>query len=240
MTRPMSKILPVGGLVVVGLLGLLDRERGALVQAAPRPNEVLVVNSAADPARTTILGPVTATIANGPAEPVPTTINNPAPIAVSVSGTPSVAVSGPVTVANTDAEAIPVRDVRAEPVPWVGGGQVVIAIGERFESEQFYVPPPGKRLVIEGVNVYGALPVGQTAIQATLLSTVPGEAHTFHFGLPALPSESPALARFGADRTTKIHVRSGAGVIVSVSRGEATAGAGVFDVALTGYLLDEE
>jgi len=229
MRYPLRKVVPVLVVSAVAMVGVLDRDARSVAQAAPGPNEVLVVNPAANPARTTIVGPVAATIANTPAESIP----------VTVQGTPSVAVSGPVTVGNTGEQAIPFRDTRA-PLPFVIGGQVIINPGETFESEQFTTPPSGYRLVIEAVSISGSLPTGQVVSEATLLATAPGQSASFRFLPLPWPKTHDAFDRFGVHEVTKVNIRNGAGVIVAVARGVDDTGTGVFNVALSGYLVPTE
>ena len=225
MNRLVSKIMPVLVLLAVAVVGALGPgDVRSVAQAAPGPQEALIVNPASNPARTTIVGPVTATIANTQAIPV------------TVEGTPSVAVSGSVTVANSEAQAIPVRDVRAGATAWVGGGQLIINPGEEFESEQFFAPPPGQRLVIEAVSIDAFLPAGQIATEATVLTSAAGEGAIFRFPMPSLPSAIATHDHFGTAQLTKLNVSGG--VIVSVSR-NATTGTGIVNVALSGVLVDE-
>lgn len=234
MSHPMARVMPLLVIAAVAAVGLLVPDDGRSVQAAPGPNEVLVVNPAANPARTTVVGPVTATIANTTAIPVavegtPT---------VAVSGPVTVGVSGPVTVGNTDEEAIPVRDTGA-PIPWVVGGQIIIDPGEKFESEQFLAVPLGFRLVIEAVSISGSLPTGQVVSEATLLATAPGASGTFRFLPLPWPKTHAAFDRFGTHEVTRVNVRGGAGVIVAVARGEDVTATGIFNVALSGYMVKE-
>ena len=220
-----AKIGSVLGLLVV--LGLLRPDDARSVPpSAQGPQQVLVVNPAGDPARTAVVGPVTATIANTPAQAVP----------VTVEGTPSVAVSGAVTVANTEAQAIPVRVINAAPIPWVGGGQILIDPGEQFDAEQFFAPPPGQRLVIEAFSIEVSLPTGQIATQATILASAGGEGAMFRFPLPSVPGSTPTHDRFSTMQLTKLNVSGG--VIVSVSR-NATAGTGLVNVAVSGHLVED-
>ena len=223
MTRPVQKIVPVVGLVVVGALGALDRAHD--VQAAPGPNEVLVVNSAASPARTAIVGAVTATIANTAAEPVP----------VAVQGTPTVGLSGPVTIGNDDQEAIPVRNL-ADPArrPWIGGGQMIIDPGETFESEQFISVPPGQVLVVEAVTFQLDVPTGQVAYEGTILGSANGDGEIFRMPLTPLPKVVPAFDRFGTVQRTSINVSGG--LVVAASR-NSNVGTGIVNVAISGYLV---
>jgi hypothetical protein len=221
------KIAASLGLLTVAVVGALDMR--SLAQAGQGPEQVLIVNPAASPAQTTVVGPVTATIANTPGQAIP----------VTVEGTPSVAVSGSVTVANTEAQAIPVRDLSAARVAWVGGGQLLIDPGVSYGSEDFFVVPPGQRLVIEALSINGTLPTGQIATDATtLVSSTAGVGHVFHLPLAPLPGGTAALDRFGTVLLTKLNVAGGNGVIVSVSRDSST-GTGLFDVALSGYLVAE-
>jgi len=225
MNHPIAKIVPVLGFLVVAVVAALGPDDlRSVAQAAPGPQEALIVNPASNPARTTIVGPVTATIANTQAIPV------------TVEGTPSVAVSGAVTVANTEAQAIPVRDVAAAPIAWVGGGQLIIDPGEGFESEQFLSVPPGKRLVLEAVSFDVALPAGQIATQATVLASAADEGVIFRFPVPSVPGSTPTHDRFGTFQLTKLNVS--AGLVVAVSR-NATTGTGLVNVALSGYLVDD-
>ena len=119
--------------------------------------------------------------------------------------------------------------------PWVGGGQILIGNGAEYESEQFFEPPAGRRLVIESFTIDASLPVGQTAIQATLLATAAGEGQLFRFPLAPSPSSAAGRVNFAAVGLTKVNVSGG--VIVTVTR-NATTGFGLANVALSGYLVD--
>lgn len=201
MNHPLAKIAPVLGVLAVAAVGALGPDDvRSVAQAAPGPQHALIVNPASNPALTTIVGPVTATIANTPAQ------------------------------------AIPVREVSAAPIAWVGGGQILIDPGESFESEQFFVPPLGQRLVIEAFSIEAFVPAGQIATLGTVLSSAGGAAETFRFPLPSLPSTTATHDRFGTAQLTKLNVSGG--VIVSVSR-SATTGTGLVNVALSGYLVDD-
>lgn len=224
MSHAISRALPllvISAVAVVGVLGPADPR--TVARAAQGPDEVLVVNPAANPARTAIVGPVTATIANTTAIPV------------AVEGTPNVAVSGSVTIANSEAQSVPVRDIGAVQTPWVGGGQLIVDPGETFESEQFYNPQPGLRLVIENVSIEAFFPAGQIATQATVLASAAGEGAIFHFPMPPLPSTTPAFDHFGFVQVTRLNV-SGGGAVVAVER-NASTGTGIVNVALSGYLV---
>jgi hypothetical protein len=188
------------------------------------------------------------TIAGTPAVQV---VNTPA---VTIANTPNVAVHGTVAIANTeDDEAVPVRIVGSGAgdgggggtpslptvTPWVVDGQVIIDAGEQFDSEQFATPPPGKRLVIEYVSISGSLPTGQVVSEATLLGTSVGSSATFRFNLTPWPKTHTSFDRFGVNERASVNVRNGAGVIVAVARGQASTGTGIFNVAISGYLVDE-
>lgn len=223
MKHPLPKIVPLLVVLAVAAAGAMGPDDArSVAQAAHGPEEALIVNPASNPARTTVVGPVTATIAN--TQPIP----------VTVQGTPSVAVSGEVTVANT--QPIPVRDVNSAPTAWVGGGQILIPAGEEFNSEQFFAPPPGKRLVIEAFTVDLSLPDGQFATQAAILASADGVAELFRFPLLPVPGAVSGHDSFGTAQSTRINVAGG--VIVYVSR-NATTGLGLANVALSGYLVDE-
>jgi hypothetical protein len=235
-----SKIVPVLVLLAVAVVGALGPDDvRSVAQAAPGPDQVLIVNPEGNPARTSIVGPVTATIANTPAQAVPVSIEGTPSVAVSggvsIEGTPNVAVSGAVTVGNTEADPIPVRDVGAR-TAWVGGGQILIDPGEAFDSEQFFAAPHGQRLVIEAFTIDVSLPLGQIATQATVLASAAGEGQSFRFPLPSVPSPVATRDSFGTVQAMTLNVAGG--VIVSVSR-NATTGTGLVNVALSGYLVNE-
>ena len=240
MSHPIGKIVPVLVVLAVAVVGALGPDDArSVAQAASGPQESLIVNPASNPARTTIVGPVTATIANTQA--IPVTVEGTPSVAVSgavtIAGTPNVAVPGGVTVANTEAEAIPVRDVHAAPTPWVGGGQIFIEPGELFGVGEFFQVPSGRRLVIEAFSVEAGLPTGQVATQGTILANAGTDGVTFRFPLPPMPSATITHSLFGTFQLTKLNVM--AAVNMTVSR-NATAGVGLVNVALSGYLVDED
>jgi hypothetical protein len=231
--------MPVVGFLAIAAVAVLLPDVRPVANAAPRPGEVIVANPADNPARATIVGPVTATIANTAAEAIPVAVQGTPSVTVTnaVTVANTVGVSGTVTVGNTAEEAIPVRVANAAPIPWVIGGQVIIEPGETHEAEQFAVPPPGYNLVIEAISINGSFPTGQVASEATLLATATGTSGTFRFHLPPLPKTHAAFDRFGTTMPIKVNVRSGAGVIVAVARGEDDTGTGIFNVALSGNLV---
>jgi hypothetical protein len=224
MSHAGGRVVPALVVLAVAVVGVLGPDEGrSVAQAAPGPNQVLVVNPASGPVQSAIVGPVTATVANTTAIPV------------AIDGTPSVALSGPVTIGNTAAEAIPVRDVAVRR-PWVGGGQMTIAPGASFASEQFFAAPLGQVLVLEGYSVVASVPAGQVAYQATALASVDGQGVHFRFPLaPMLPDDAAAFDSFATAQHTALNVTEG--LVVAVSR-NSTAGTGIVDVALSGYLVD--
>jgi hypothetical protein len=140
-------------------------------------------------------------------------------------------------------QPIPVRVVgaspTASPTAWVAGGQLLINDGETFESEQFFIVPLGQRLVVEAISIDAFMPLGQIAIQATFLASTDGGV-TFRFPLPSLPSDVAGRDHFGTVLSTKLNVGAGNGVILLSVRRNASTGTGLVNVALSGYLVEDD
>jgi hypothetical protein len=116
---------------------------------------------------------------------------------------------------------------------------VIISPGATYGNTQLTSTPLGKRLVIEYLSIKGSVPTGQFASEATLLGTSAGSSAIFRFGMAPRPKTHSHIDTFGLNEHVRVNVRSTAGVIVTVARGEATTGYGNFNVALSGYLVDE-
>lgn len=130
-------------------------------------------------------------------------------------------------------------DVVSEPFQ-VGqsiGSGVELPDGRESVSDSFSVPA-AKRLVVQHISGRITLPQGQSPRLVSLFATVGSERQAH-----VLPFQRLVVAPFGViwffGGPITMYAESAGPVLVSVVRNNAT-GAGFFNWALTGYLVDEQ
>jgi hypothetical protein len=148
---------------------------------------------------------------------------------VGITGTPTV------NVESTTANPVWVRDVNDARQPYLSQTFADFTAGAATASGTFSVVPPGKRLVVEHVSVYGGIPAGQK-----LFALITRENNTNHAVVLHPQANFPAFGgsdQFVASEEMKLYFDAGTTPGAFANR-NSTIGSGSLIFAISGYLVD--
>ncbi|MGB7068150.1 MAG: hypothetical protein WBD22_01530 [Pyrinomonadaceae bacterium] len=148
---------------------------------------------------------------------------------VDLDGTPTV------NVGSSTADPVWVRDVNDARQPYLSQTFADFAAGSPTASGNFSTVPPGKRLVVEHVSVYGGIPAGQK-----LFALITRENNTNHAVVLHPQANFPAFGgsdQFVASEEMKLYFDAGATPGAFANR-NSTTGGGNLIFAISGYLVD--